>query len=285
MDDDETLRLSDDECPALFRQLFPNGLGGADVFAELAPDGWEKSPLLAAFHPSPEQVWEESVALHKNIESLTRTMRRKPDAKPLPPPKPAPTLDEIKAQWSDKPVEPEEEMTEVLARALWDIFSNNHSVIAADGREVDIGSFRGAAGFLAEFAGGGRSYMDFYMGTIWIARRCDFTPVYEFIFRRLRAHGLDWIFKFSELGVVRFQKPEPPDDPASYDPSAAFAAGEETKTKEAEFAALQSDLHALNESARAEARRRDPPETVVAYRSLFFREIELPLTALTKLNS
>ena len=54
MDDDETLRLSEDECLALFRGLFPNGLSGADVFAELAPDGWEKSPLLAAFHPSPE---------------------------------------------------------------------------------------------------------------------------------------------------------------------------------------------------------------------------------------
>lgn len=34
----------------------------------------------------------------------------------------------------------------------WDVFSDNHEVIAADGRVADIGSFRGASAFRAELA-------------------------------------------------------------------------------------------------------------------------------------
>jgi len=91
---DDTPRFSDDECTALFHRLFPQELDGADVFAALAPEGWGKSPLLAAFHPSPEQVWEEGVAMHGNITGLMRN--RKPDAER----KPAPTLDESRlAGW------------------------------------------------------------------------------------------------------------------------------------------------------------------------------------------
>ena len=262
---DDTPRLSDEECLALFQRLFPLGLGGADVAAALAPEGWERSQLLAAFHPSPEQVWEESVAMHRNIEELTRN--RKPDAER----KPAPTLDEIKAGWAGKPIEPEREMTELVGKCLWKIFSDNHSVIADDGREADIGSFRGAGGFLADFAGGGRCYLDFYMGTIWIDRRCDLAPVHEFIFRRLRAEGLDWIYSFPSLGVVRLQKPEAETGFADYDPSKAIADEEERAKKDAEFAKLSDELRAINEQSRAEARKRPPPETVLAYRNVFGR--------------
>jgi len=169
------------------------------------------------------------------------------------------------------PIEPEREMTDILGKCLWRIFSDNHSVIADDGREADIGSFRGAGGFLADFAGGGRSYMDFYMGTIWIDRRCDITPVYEFIFRRLRGHGLDWIYSFPALGVVRLQKPSAETGFADYDPSKAIADEEERAKKDAEFTKLSDELRAINEQARAEARKLPPPETVLAYHSVFGR--------------
>lgn len=80
------------------------------------------------------------------------------------------------------------------------MFSNNHDVIAADGRIVHLGSFRGSAGMISDFfqgtAGGenngedwwgdrGEGYMDFYMGKCRIGRRADLTPVYWLIYRRL----------------------------------------------------------------------------------------------------
>jgi hypothetical protein len=47
-------------------------------------------------------------------------------------------------------IESQEEVTEFVGLCLWDVFSDNHDVIAADGRVVDIGSFRGAGAFLDE---------------------------------------------------------------------------------------------------------------------------------------
>ena len=69
----------------------------------------------------------------------------------------------------------------------WDIFSDNHEVVAADGRLVDIGSFRSASAFLDDYlnAESGKAmlwegdYMRFYMGTIWIRGRSDLRSVYS----------------------------------------------------------------------------------------------------------
>ena len=85
-----------------------------------------------------------------------------------------------------------------------------------DGRIVNIGSFRGAAGFIADHLNPqtGESkydYMDFYMGTIWIAQRADLTPVYEMIFRRLKDRLLNWRYRFPELGMVQLHSPQFPD--------------------------------------------------------------------------
>jgi hypothetical protein len=41
-------------------------------------------------------------------------------------------------------------ITELVGLCLWDTFSDNHEVIAADGRLSDIGSFRGAGAFIDE---------------------------------------------------------------------------------------------------------------------------------------
>ena len=79
-------RLTDAELYALFDHLFPHGFSGADVLAEIAPDGWERSPLLACFHPSVERVFEERLEIHRNIGEL-RAMRpgsRREDDNPSP---------------------------------------------------------------------------------------------------------------------------------------------------------------------------------------------------------
>src|SRR5262245_20304809 len=79
---------SEAELTTEFDRLFQEGFAGPDVLQELAPAGWERSPLLAVFHPSLEQVQEEMLRLHGNLTEL-----RKPDERrPLPP---APSFEEI----------------------------------------------------------------------------------------------------------------------------------------------------------------------------------------------
>lgn len=61
MHQDQNARLTDAELYALFGRLFPYGFAGADMLAEVAPDGWERSPFLACFHLSVERVFEAGV--------------------------------------------------------------------------------------------------------------------------------------------------------------------------------------------------------------------------------
>ena len=70
---------SEAELTAEFDRLFPDGFAGPDVLQELAPAGWDNSPLLVVFHPTAEQIYEESRRLHANLEAF-----RKPDeSRPL----------------------------------------------------------------------------------------------------------------------------------------------------------------------------------------------------------
>ena len=240
-------RYTEQECLALLERMFPNGLDGEDVLRELAPAGWASSPLLAVVHPSVERRYEEAVRIHRNLRSLLPPERRSE--------RPDPTLEEIRAEHREQPVDPPKECRELMAECLWDIFSDNHEVVAADGRVVDLGSFRGSAGLLADFVNrrlqqppsapshrsdlsdlsGPYDYMDFYMGTIWVGGRADLTPVYEMIFRRLKALGLDWVYHFPRLSLVdmrplleTLKKPgEEEPEWASYNPSEALAAEQE----------------------------------------------------------
>lgn len=235
--------LSDDEMKAEFAALFPNGWAGPDVMAELAPDGWAAGPLVAVFHPSAEQVYEETVQIHRNMANFPG---RKPDA----PPPPEPTFEEIEAEHEYGEVEPARECQELVGWCLWDVFSDNHEVFADDGRLFDLGSSRGSAGFLAEVVNGqggppppprpelpaefqkmfdpppgsspevlaamaemrkemvgdgGYTYLDFYMGAGRVSDRADLVPVYALIFRRLRARGMDWVYHFPRLSLVDFR--------------------------------------------------------------------------------
>ena len=58
MNDEQRPRLDDDELKEFFDRLFPTGVATPDVLSEIAPEGWEKSPLLACFHPSVQQVFK-----------------------------------------------------------------------------------------------------------------------------------------------------------------------------------------------------------------------------------
>ena len=143
MDDSEILRLADIELDAFFDQLFPNGFAGEDVLNEIAPDGWKYSPLLSCFHPSAEQLFKERLQIHRNIEGFIKAMRKRSD-QATHVPRPEPKLEEIRAEWKETQVNIADEVTELVGNCLWDVFSDNHDVVAADGRRVEIGYFRGA---------------------------------------------------------------------------------------------------------------------------------------------
>lgn len=248
--------LSEQECVALVARLFRSGLAGEDVIAELAPEGWERSPLVAVSHPSPEQVHRESVRLHRNVERLA-------GSRPTGPPRPEPTLEEIRQGWHEEPVDCQQEVRELVGRCLWDLFSDNHRVIAPDGREVHLGSFRGSAEFIADLLNdevGSRryGYMDIYMGTIWIADRADLTPVYVMIFRRLALGGYDWEYAFPRLHAIEF---EPEDDE-----TADLADRMERERRRAELQQLLEEGH---REALELAKDRPPPATVEAYRRVY----------------
>lgn len=199
--------MSEAELHALFDRLFPRGFAGQDVLDEIAPEGWEWSPLVACFHPSIERIFEERLLMHRNLDELRR-MRRPHDGSTAVESSPKPTLEDVRKDYEPSPVQQDDEVTELVGLCLWDTFSDNHEVIAADGRLADIGSFRGAGAFLDEHLTRDRDgwregdYMRFYMGTIWIRGRADLAPVHAMIFTRLKAMGADWFYHFPELGVV-----------------------------------------------------------------------------------
>src|SRR5438128_3925450 len=102
-------RLTDAELHAFFDRVFPQGFAGADVLAEIAPEGWEHSPLLACFHPSIEQSYDEAVQLYRNVEALRNARRRRDSsAQRDEAPSSEPTLEEMRRESQPAPVEPYE---------------------------------------------------------------------------------------------------------------------------------------------------------------------------------
>ena len=181
------------------------------------------------------------------------------------------TLEEVRADWQDEPVNAREEVTELVALCLWDVFSNNHDVIAADGRVADIGSFRGAARFLVEYLTGSNDdlwnmdYCRFYMGTIWISDRADLTPVYAMIFHRLKTLGADWEFHFPQLGIVDLsplRKALEKQKPEEYSPSEAFGNEQKERKRQAELERFRAELAEGSAQARRDAMDYPPPATV-----------------------
>jgi hypothetical protein len=264
---------SEPELEAEFNRLFPQGFAGADVLQELAPAGWEDSPLLAVFHPSLAQAYEETLRLHRNAGAL----RRADDQRPLPP---EPTLDEVARDFREHPVQTEQEVRELVGQCLWDVFSDNHEVVAPDGRVLDLGSFRSSGGFLADILNRQTGtehydYLHFYLGTIWVAQRADLTPVYRMIFRRLHSRRFDWIYHFPRMHAVDLrplaealdQKQDT--DWLNYSPSEALAKEEEQKERDKDLAELRERLDEGYREAIEEALQGPPPPTVRAYEAVY----------------
>jgi hypothetical protein len=280
MDDRQADRLADAELHVFFDRLFPHGFAGADVVAEIAPEGWDQSALLACFHPSVEQRYEEAVQLHRNIEAF-RSARGRLDsnARGDESRSSEPTREETRGEYRPTPVRSHEEVTELVGLCLWDVFSDNHNVIAADGRAVDIGSFRGAGAFLDEHLTRGQDhwcdgdYLRFYLGTIWISRRADLTPMYAMIFRRLRSVGADWVYHFPQLYLAEIARDNlSGEQPGPYSVSESAVAELKAQKRRTEMARSRAELNEMNARARDEALDRPPPATVRSYRQVYGRD-------------
>lgn len=277
MGDCHDKRLKDDELNEFFGRLFPHGFAGEDVIQEIAPGGWENSPLLACFHPSPEQVFKEQRKQHRNLEELLKVLPKRNSGAPKPEPQPEPTMEQVLGEWKAQPINLTEEVTELVACCLWDLFSDNHEVVAADGRLADIGSFRAASAFLEEYLAGPTREWDlgcgsrFYLGSIWISRRADLTPVYRMIFRRLRLLGADWKYHFPRVYLVDLSPLRQAMENQTYSPSEAFAKEQEERQRQAELEEARAELDKIHNQACREAMDLPPPETVKAYQEIYGR--------------
>lgn len=285
-------QLTDSECLDFLRSLFPEGVKNAAVISELCPDGWEQSHLFACFHPGPERLFEEHRNLCRNFRRLSEHRKQADPTNETMPSDECATLEEYLVKYPPEAValssEAEmDEPAELIGLCMWDVFSDNHDVIAADGRVVDLGSFRGSGGMIADFfdtapwtsngseepwsAWDRSDYMRFYMGTCWIAGRADLTPVYRLIFRRIQSVHADWRYSFPRLHVVDFGAVRSTDAPGDYDPSKAFAEEQNEQERAARTRRLQRELDDSATRAMREARSKEPPETVQAYQSVFGR--------------
>jgi hypothetical protein len=264
---------SDAELDAEFDRLFPQGFAGPDVVHELAPNGWENSPLVAVFHTSAEQVFDETLRIHRNIAA----MRKENDPRPM---LPEPTLGEVARDHRIQPFESVREISELVGLCLWDVFSDAHEVFSADGRLLDLGSFRRSGEFLAELLNrqsdaNHYDYLDFYLGTIHVASRADLGPVYRLIFRRLRGRELEWVYHFPRIYAIDFaplkdaldQKDGP--DWLNYSPSEALAKEEEQKRRAQELAEFRQSLDEGYREAIDDALKAPPPCIVQAYAAVY----------------
>src|SRR2546425_6732523 len=239
------------ECDKLFAVLFPNGFAGEDVLAEVTPEGWSQSGLRLVFHPLLDQVYLEAVETHRNLQNWIGKDTERAN-------EPEPTWEEIATEYQDKPIDVEREVSELVGKCLWDIFSDEHDVLALDGRIAHLGSWRGAAGFIADQLNRQRKageycydYLDFYMGTFTIAQRADLTPVYEMIFWRLKERLFSWQYRFPELGLVDFGSDKP----------------DGARTLRVEK--MKTDLKKIHRDAIEDAKHEPIPTIVLAYENVY----------------
>jgi len=266
---------TEQECIDLFHELFKDR---DQLLKKLAPEGWEKSELFLVHHPTSQQRYEEALTIHNNLRNL---FGRDKDASDNDPPK--------REDFQEDPldlalIDPMQEWIEIWGRCLWDVFSNNHEVIDPSRTVYDIGSFRGAGGFIADYINchvpevkDRYGYLDFYMGTTIVSGRADLTPVYEIIFEKLKHLNCDWIYHFPRLYLIDLSNPDEEleagkeENFLNYDPAESFVRQLDRQKKKEETSKLKEELDRIYEEAIEEAKDNPLPEIVFAYTNVYNR--------------
>jgi len=99
-------------------------MANTDLINSLVSNGWEESPFKYAFHPTPERRYEEYIGMMRNLKKLSREKDSKIQNEDLP------GFDEFCMDLPDEEVDPDREFIEIMGLCLWDIFSDNHEVVA-----------------------------------------------------------------------------------------------------------------------------------------------------------
>ncbi|MBK9336381.1 MAG: hypothetical protein IPM98_07250 [Lewinellaceae bacterium] len=259
---------SEQACISVLQSLFDQP---AEIMRGLAPKGWAESPLRLIFHPTAQQKYEQSMRLHENLRGWGKKDAQTSE-------RPEPQLADFTTDPPDAG-NPMDELLELLGDCTWLIFSNNHSVFDADGLEYHLGSFRGSGGFIADFLNEHfpsdsitYDYMDFYCAGAFSFDRADTTPVFDLLFRRMKAIGLDWEYSFPRtmlLDLNGLRKDEPADDPAHYDAAKAMEQQLEAERNKADVARFQEKLDEVYREEYESAKYKLPPPEVRAYRTVY----------------
>jgi hypothetical protein len=255
---------SEAECVEILLRIFADN---QKLLNSIAPDGWKNSPFIHFFHPSPQQQLTQYETINKNLASLSKKRGKEIDMEHK-------RLADFRMDNLEN-VNERGEFIQIIGNAVWDIFSDNHEVVAEDGKIYDFGSFRGSGYTIADFINehypqpeGSLDYLDFYMGASLLRDRADILPFYRHIFRVLKADNCDWHYSFPKLGLVSFKKEEPDiTDPAEYNPLRAVH--EELFNEKGEVDKLQEKLDRIYEQEYEEAKYKPLPLTVQAYKEVY----------------
>ncbi len=177
-------------------EVLSDAYGDIDVTMDtLCPEGVALSPLFANEEKSDESLYDDYLESMKNRNAFMLEQRGD-EYKPV-------TPLSFEAFLKSSLYEKEEPdyyaaFIELFSNCIWDIFSGNNAVIK-EGTRIDLGSWRGAAQFIADFVNHychvdyKYSGNDFYCGNIDDAFRGDYLFIYELIFSRLKEAKCSWI--------------------------------------------------------------------------------------------
>lgn len=249
------MSVDEDEAIAFLRGLMPQGFAGPDVLAELVPDGWEESPYVEFFHPELGVPFPES---DPELKDRPRTA-----------------------------VDPDRECRDLVGRIVWEVLAEDHSVIAPDGRRIDLGEYDDASSVLHLFDQGEideepgvEDWLDmwdrgnstrFSCDLSGIEREVDCSDVYELVFRRMQALDIDWIYEFPKCGLYRFEQPRASEAEDPHSPVDNFLKELEHQEALKESEEKQAKLDAINQEAAEKAAKEAPPVIVQAYMNVFGR--------------
>ena len=116
---------------------------------------------------------------------------------------------------------------------------------------------------------GQHDYIDFYMGSLGYPATLDLTPVYRWIFQRLKEAGCEWKYSFPRLYLVEFAAPVEENDPLTYDASEAVRAGLEEARRAERARDLTEELERGHQEDVRNAREAPLPPIVSAYRDVY----------------
>lgn len=209
--------------------------------------------------------------MSENLVALQKALKKGPTDKPIL------SFEEFIKDIKADPVDEQYEIVSIVGDCIWNLFSNNHTVYNADGESYHLGSWRGSGGFIADVINSlrlvpGKSfdYMDFYMGSFLAKERADLTPVYEFIFEKLKTKNLDWEYSFPRMGLVSFNMEDnEKDTPENYNAEEAVKKQIEKEEQQNEINKLQERFDEIYKADYEEARYKKLSSEVMAYYNVY----------------